>query len=109
MKNLNHLPLRAVALVFLLALLTGVEARAACFCDEIFEWGPYYSIQLSCTVTSSNPVAQQALADFRSQGYCDPNPQNACISRIVPVECEDFGGDYWQVSFSLGLGCRVCT
>ena len=107
--NSNRSFLPAVALASLLALLTGSEARAACFCDEVFEWGPYYSIQLSCSVTSSNPQAQQALADFRSGGYCDPNPQSACISRIIPVECEDFGGDYWQVSFSLGLGCQVCT
>lgn len=107
--SLNRSFLRAVTLASLLALFTGPEARAACFCDEIVEWGLYYSIQLSCTVTSSNSEAQQALADFRSNGYCDPNPQSACISRIIPNDCEDFGGDYWQVSFSVGLGCRVCS
>lgn len=107
--NLTRSFLRAATLASLLALLTGFEARAACFCEEMVEWGPNYAIQLSCTVTSSSPAAQEALADFRSMGYCDPNPQNACISRIVPIDCEDFGEDYWQVSFSLGLGCRVCT
>ena len=108
MKSSSRSFLPAVALASLLALLPGSEARAACFCDEIFEWGPYYSLQFGCSVSSSTPEAQQALADFRSAGYCDPNPESACISRIVPGECQPLGGSYWQASFWVGLGCRVC-